>query len=111
MIWFLLGCATAPDPCVAMCEAAADLYGGCLSTWGADWEAAAYADEDDFLDACATWSWEQRQLEVEAGQEGATDAVCEERAALFAAEEATCDDYTTIDWNTPTWDVDSRGSP
>lgn len=94
-----------------MCEAAADLYGGCLSSWGADWEAAAYADEDDFLDACATWSWEQRQLEVDAGEDGATNAVCEERALLFVSDEATCDDYTTLDWNTPTWDVGPGEGP
>lgn len=103
MVWFLVGCAAAPDPCTLMCEAAADLYGGCLRDWGAGWEAAAYADEDDFLDACGTWAWETRQLEVEAGESGATDAACESREALFAAEDATCDDYTTMDWSTPPW--------
>ena len=104
MILFLVGCSTAPDPCTTMCENAATLYGGCLSTWGADWEAAGYADEDEFLDACATWAFEMRQLEDDAGKTGETDQTCEDRAATFAAEDATCDAYTGIDWSVHPWE-------
>ena len=100
---FFLACAAPEDPCTAMCAAAADLYGGCLSSWGADWEAAAYEDEADFLDACATWAWEERQLEAEAGHVGSVDTVCEERERQFAAEDATCDDFTSLDWSAPAW--------
>lgn len=89
-----------------MCEAAASLYGGCLREWGADWEAAAYADEEDFLDACGTWVREMRQLEADADHLGATDQTCEERAAAFTAEDATCEAFTGLDWHTPPWELE-----
>ncbi len=89
-----------------MCEAAASLYGGCLRDWGADWEAAAYADEEDFLDACGTWAWEMRQLEADVDHPGATDQTCEERAAAFTAEDATCEAFTGLDWHTPPWELE-----
>jgi len=103
--WLLLlvGACAEPDVCTPMCEAAAELYGGCLSDWGAGWEAAAYTDEADFLDACSTWAWEMQQLEVDAGQQGATAAACEERAAAFSAEDAECDAFTGVDWHNPPW--------
>ena len=107
MLLLLAACAADPDPCTAMCVAAASLYGGCLTTWGADWESANYADEADFVDACATWAWEMRQLEVDAGKIGATDQTCLERSTAFQAEDATCDTYTTLDWNSPTWESGS----
>ncbi len=104
MLLLLLSCERTADPCTGMCQAAAALYGGCLTSWNADWEAANYADEDDFLDACATWAWEMRQLEVDAHETGATEQMCVERSAAFSAEDATCDSYTTLDWNTPDWE-------
>jgi len=103
MLWFALACAPAPDPCAAMCDGAASLYGGCLGEWGADWPAAGYADEADFLDACATWAFQMRALEVDAGRTGDVDAECAAREATFAADDATCEDYTTLDWNSPPW--------
>jgi hypothetical protein len=87
-----------------MCEGAARLYGGCLRDWGAGWEAAAYADEADFLDACTTWAWEMKQLEAEAGREGSTEAACEERGAAMTADTATCEAFTGVDWHNPPWD-------
>ncbi|MBM4369182.1 MAG: hypothetical protein FJ102_23410 [Deltaproteobacteria bacterium] len=102
MLW-LLACVTQPDPCLAMCEAGAALYGGCLAEWGADWTAAGYADEDDFLDACDTWAFEWRQIEAVDGHEGQTDATCVARAEQFSASTATCDDFTSTDWNSAPW--------
>jgi hypothetical protein len=98
-----------PDPCADMCMAAAELYGGCLTDWGAGWEAAGYTDEEDFLDACSTWAWELRILEQDAvdqgliDQTGQVDATCAERQAAFVADEATCSTYTSIDWNDAPW--------
>ncbi len=100
----LAGACAEPDVCTPMCEAAASLYGGCLRDWGADWEAAAYTDEADFLDACTTWAWEMKQLERDADEIGATDETCEEREAAFADENATCDAFTGIDWHNPPWE-------
>lgn len=100
----LVGCGRrADDPCEAMCAAAADLYGGCLDDWGVGWTAAGYADEYDFIDACETWAWQMRRLEDRAGHNGATDAACARRTARFEAPDATCDDYTSIDWSSPPW--------
>lgn len=103
MIAWLLACAVDDDPCLAMCEAGASLYGGCLAEWGADWSAAGYTDDDDFVDACATWSYEMHLLEAEAGHEGQVDAACAERERSFSSDSATCDDFTSLDWSTPPW--------
>jgi hypothetical protein len=100
----LLAACAEPDACTPMCAAAGQLYGGCLQDWGADWEAAAYADEADFLDACDTWAWEMHQLERDAGRTGATDAACAEREAALTADDATCESFTGIDWHTPPWE-------
>lgn len=98
----LAGCAPQPDdPCAPMCQAATDLYGGCLEGWGSDWAAAGYRDGADFRDACETWAWEMRLLEAEAGQQGAVDAACAEREALFL--EGTCEDFTAVDWSARPW--------
>ena len=102
-LWLLLACAEEASPCLAMCEAGASLYGGGLADWGADWSAAGYADGDDFVDACATWTYEMYTLEAEAGREGEVDATCHDRLAAFEADGATCDDFTGVDWSTPPW--------
>ncbi|MEC7947359.1 MAG: hypothetical protein VX265_07295 [Myxococcota bacterium] len=100
----------APPACVAMCEAAAALYGDCLTDWGADWSAAGYADEEDFLGACETWGWEMSLLEADAvdrGTEAARGSVartCRSRRAAFADPDASCDAYTGTDWNARPWD-------
>ncbi len=109
----VIACASPPDPCASMCDAAATLYGGCLADWGVGWEAAGYVDEDDFLGACQTWAWEQRLLEADAADRGLTevggvDATCTDRAASFDAAAADpdaldCNAYTGIDWNQPGW--------
>lgn len=109
----LTGCAPDPAPpaCVQMCAEAAVLYGGCLEEWGAGWEAAGYADQQDFLGACETWAWQMGLLEEdavqagEAGAAGATLRACRTRATAFADPAATCETYTGIDWNTPPWDA------
>jgi hypothetical protein len=103
LLLVLAGACAPADRCAPMCEAAADLYGGCLRDWGADWEAAAYADEADFFDACTTWAWEMEQLEQEADRAGATADVCAEREAAFVAEDATCEAFTSLDWHNPPW--------
>ncbi len=103
MLWLLLACAADPDPCTPMCEGAAALYGGCLTDWGADWSAAGYTDEAGFLDACTTWAFQMRALEADAGRTGDVDAECTAREARFTAEDATCEDYTGLDWNSPPW--------
>lgn len=96
---FWLSCARAPDPCEAMCLAAAELYGGCLTSWDLDWSAAGYNDEAAFLESCRTWAWQGRILEEDAGEKGRIDALCEDRAALFSADTATCEDFTDLDWS------------
>jgi hypothetical protein len=101
--FLLASCTPESDPCPEMCASAAALYGGCLADWGADWMAAAYADEDDFLDACDTWAFEMRELEGEQ-HEGETSDACVDRAAVFSSEEAACDDFTGLDWSLPPWE-------
>ena len=96
-----VGCADGPDPCVPMCAAAAELYGGCLEGWGTDWTAAGYDDKADFLDACDTWAWTSRELEAEADKEGAVDAECRSRQDTL--EGGTCDDFTALDWSGVPW--------
>lgn len=106
LLAFLLACNPAPDPCEAMCAAAADLYGTCLESWALDWSAAGYEDQADFLDRCETWAWEARLLEADAGQDGAVDAACEERELTFgeALDPLTCEAYTTIAWEEMPWE-------
>lgn len=107
MLLLLLACAVeAPPACDAMCSSAAELYGGCLEDWGVGWEAAGYADEDDFLNSCSTWAWEMQVLEedaVERGEAagGEVAATCRERTALLEAEDATCKTYTELEWEAP----------
>lgn len=104
-----------PDPCAEMCNAAAVLYGGCLADWGAGWEAAGYSDEEDFLDACATWAWELRLLEQDAVDQGVideagqVDSTCEARRDALSADDATCSTYTSIDWNDAPWIPEDTG--
>ena len=111
----LAGCGEQdPDPCVEMCQAAADLYGGCLEGWGLDWTAAGYDDEADYLGSCETWGWEMRALEAQAirdgdAEAGAVDGICVERTALLSAEDAECSAYTDIDWNTAPWERADTG--
>lgn len=111
----LLACSEAPDPCATMCVQAEALYGTCLEQWGVGWEAAGYADGDDFLASCETWAWEMELLEEaavkrgELEQTGAVDATCNERAEAFAAAQADtagpdCAAYTDIAWDQAPWD-------
>lgn len=106
----LLACAPqTPPACEAMCASAAALYGGCLADWGADWSAAGYDDEADFLDACATWGWELAVLEQDAVKRGALEAtgpaadLCALRDDAFSADDATCATYTETDWGALPW--------
>jgi hypothetical protein len=94
MILLLLSCAQPPPACAQMCQAAADLYGGCLEGWGADWSAAGYVDQADFLDACETWVWEQQLLETRD-----LPATCADRTRRYSAPAATCEEYTEDSWD------------
>ncbi|MCO4748018.1 MAG: hypothetical protein KC912_24710 [Proteobacteria bacterium] len=86
-----------PPSCDAMCVEAADLYGGCLDDWGLDWTAAGYDDERAFLGSCETWAWEADL--VTRDQPDWLETTCDARSASFASPDATCDDYTSVDWN------------
>jgi hypothetical protein len=94
-----VGCGDGAEPCEGMCDAAARVYGGCLTEWGTDWAAAGYADRADFLDACDTWAWEMRLLEDRAGSSGEVDAVCAEQEATLSG--GGCDAFLDVDWNAP----------
>ena len=105
------GCQQAVDPCDAMCDAGAALYGGCLDGWGVEWSSAGYDDEQDWREACAAWAWELRLLEADAvahgqAQGGEDDALCVEREALWRDDGATCTDYSQVDWSEVPWSVD-----
>jgi hypothetical protein len=106
----LVSCGTPdPDPCAEMCAAATQLLGLCLDEWNADWSAAGYADAPDHFDACETWAWELRTLEADAAArdvaraEGAVDRTCVSRRDAFTAPGASCETYTTVDWNARPW--------
>lgn len=102
---FLLACAPeAPDVCTTMCEAAESLYGDCLASWGAGWEAAAYEDGEAFLASCETWSLEMRQLEADAGKDGVVDETCATRGAAMMAEDAECTAFTEVEWSKVPWE-------
>ncbi|HCH65195.1 MAG TPA: hypothetical protein DFR83_20490 [Deltaproteobacteria bacterium] len=103
-LFLLIGCSTPPDPCDPMCEAAANLYGGCLEDWGAEWTSAGYDDEAHFLESCQTWAWSTRLLEADAEESGQINAVCRERQALFT--DGTCTDFTSLDWSALPWQVE-----
>jgi len=102
-----LGCGD-PDPCTPMCAAATDLYGRCLDDWGVGWSAAGYDNAGDFRDACETWAWEMQHLEREARRrdpavKGQVDATCRTRRDRFSDPDATCEDFTEIDWSRSPW--------
>lgn len=83
LLALLAGCAPA-DACDPMCDAAAARFAACLDEEGRTWgDAVGYADEDDYDDWCATYTWELRQL-------GAADT-CAEKLPVF--EDGTCTDY------------------
>ena len=103
----LLACAAhpeAPPDCAQMCGSAEALYGTCLSDWGLGWDAAGYADGQDFVASCETWVWELAVLEEEAvrqgdaGAAGRTQDFCQERFDQLSADEATCAAYTEQEW-------------
>jgi hypothetical protein len=118
MLLLLLACSQTEQPpaCDRMCDAAAALYGGCLTDWGADWSAAGYADEEAFVGSCSTWGWQMALLQEDAIERGAwTDRrwlseTCDARAAAFSAEEASCSSYTEVEWNNVPWAPDDTGS-
>lgn len=96
----LLACDAPPEACAQACAAAAVAMQGCLAEDGLGWEAAGYADEAAFLDACDTWAWEQLQLAREAGQgRAALGEACEVRAEDI--EQGTCEEFMALDWNHP----------
>lgn len=121
LLWGLAcGPSAVPAACDEMCAAAVVLYGDCLTAWGADWPAAGYEDAARYQNACDTWAWEMALLQdhaVEEGRQGAEGWLadtCQERADRLSAEEATCDDYTTIDWGEAPWaasDTSRRARP
>lgn len=119
--WFLLlalaGCdePEAPASCARMCAAASTLYGGCLTDWGVDWDAAGFDDEDAFLNSCSTWGWQMSLLQDAALEDGTLDdpgwleATCTEREVAMSAEDASCSAYTDIEWNNAPWSPEDTG--
>lgn len=104
-----LACSADPDPCVAMCDAAAELYGSCLDSWELGWDSAGYQDQADFVHRCETWAWEARLLEDDAGEAGTIDALCQQRAETFDLamadpEAPECAAYTDIEWDVMPWE-------
>ena len=97
------------DPCPQMCSDATGVYGGCLSSWGADWQDAGFLDARAYFHSCETWVWEMRLLEREArargkvDQLGHVDAFCVDISEQLTHSGATCDDWTAIDWETQPW--------
>jgi hypothetical protein len=90
-----------PDPCEAFCDAIASRTAECLREEGSAWSATAWADEEDLRGSCATWAWEWRLLEADAGQGGATDAYCADREAALAP--APCAEVLAFDWEAEPW--------
>lgn len=86
-----------------------ELYGACLEGWELSWPAAGYDDAQHFLASCDTWAWEMAQVHREALRTGQTDdedwleRTCDTRTQAFSDPEATCDDYTSVDWDTVPW--------
>ncbi len=105
---FLLNCSQ-PDPCADMCSASAQVYGACLESWGASWEAAGYSDARDYFHSCETWAWELRLLEKQAKrdgevpQTGRVDKVCRTRAEELRNSETQCETWESIDWESLPW--------
>ena len=84
ILLILLACTPEPEPCDDMCAAAAVHTADCLAADELDWPAAGYDDEADFLDACATWAWELRVLDV--------DPECAAREQALSAGELSCEE-------------------
>ena len=83
IIAVLLGCGP-PDRCDEMCIVALDRFSACLEEDGLDWgPEVGYADAVDYENACATWSWEARQL-------GTADT-CDAKLTVF--RDGDCDAY------------------
>lgn len=82
----LLQACTYTDPCESMCSSALTRYEGCMEERGLEW-GMAYADEEDYLNFCETWVWEQGQLGAEpdcpAMQATFDDGTCEEYDAAW----------------------------
>lgn len=77
----LLSC-THADPCESMCESALARYEVCMEERGLEW-GMAYEDDDDYLNFCSTWVWEQRQLGKEPD--------CPAMEVVF--EDGSCEEY------------------
>ena len=112
LLVLLLGCSSdVPQVCDTMCQAATDLYGGCLADWGVDWTAIGHADEQAFLASCETWGFEMALLQADAIQRDelsdndALEDACTQREAAMTADDATCSTYSDIDWNNVPWSL------
>lgn len=94
LVLCLVACASAcapQDDCDAMCSAAVERFGGCITDAGMEWgSAVGYTSEADFGDWCATWVWEQR--EVGNAEQCTTN--------LPVLEDGTCADYPGL-WAAP----------
>lgn len=103
LLFSLSACDGAEDACAPFCRAASDAQAACLAASDLDWEALGYADQDDWLESCQTWAWEQRQLARDAGvSAGAVDAACQ--AQEGAMEGGGCSEIQSFDWNDPVWE-------
>lgn len=100
----LLACGGDDDACLPFCEAAADAQAACLSASDLDWTALGYDNRDDWLEACQTWAWEQRQLARDAGASAsAVDDACQERES--AMDGGGCAEIQSFDWSDPVWEA------
>jgi len=108
LLVLLYSCAQ-PDPCPEMCSTSTQIYGGCLSAWGADWQDAGYEDANAYFHACETWVWEMRLIEKKAKSNGDIEALghvdgyCEDVESKLSRPDVTCDDWTEIDWKNQPW--------
>lgn len=110
LLFQILSCAPPEaDPCAAMCSSATQVYGACLSDWGADWSDAGYSDERDYFHACETWAWEFRILEKQAKRDGEVsalgnvDATCESNEQALETSVNPCDTWSAIEWENVPW--------
>ncbi len=96
MILLLLACAR-PLPCASFCQRAEALLLDCAEEQGLDIEAMGFSTVEDFRESCATWAWEARRLEREAG---AAQARCEawEAELVDIDEGQACATWAGIDW-------------
>ena len=108
VLYALLSCSDQPQPCAGFCQASSKLYDQCLRDGGASWEDSQWNSQEGYLHSCQTWQWEMLLLEEDALNrdelsEPFLQDYCQEKEQLFLAEEATCTDFSDLNWSSPPW--------